>query len=296
MPQTQTEKRETAKRLYVESGGKITLKEIAEKLGVPPSTVSSWKKADKWDSQLKRKPRRKKRPGSKGNQRAAKPHPSQEGNKNALKTGRYEEIKYSTMTDAEKALIEEVMGQKSKDQIQMQIALIAELEVRERRMYERAETMRRLAEKDREGLVADKVTISTKGIAKENGKPPTGGIMTADKQKLLGIDKMQDIDIALSAVQKQKQQAILALHRLTEDQTTRDIEKKRLELETRRVQLMERRFGLDPEPVHGEAVQTNESKVMDVKEARRRMSAMTDEQLEQYERLCALFAESEESP
>ena len=121
--------------------------------------------------------------------------------------------------------------------------------------------------------------------------------MTADKQKLLGIDKMQDIDIALSAVQKQKQQAILALHKLTEDLTSREIERKRLDLETRRVKLMELRFGLNPDmesTVPG--THTVDTPVMDAKEARRQMSAMTDEQLEQYERLCALFTESGESP
>lgn len=243
MPQTQTEKRETAKRLYVESGGKILLKEIAAKLEARPSTVSSWKKADKWDSCLKRKPRHRKHPTMKGNQNAAKPHPSQAGNKNALKHGRYEEIKYATMTDEEKGLMDEV--RKNADQIQMQINLIAELELRESRMYTRIEALRKSAEADKEGLVTDFAMLQTNTVETKEGKK--SGPMRVGKQRKHGTDKIQEIEVALTAVQRQKQRAIICLHRLTEDQVNREIEKERLKLEKKRVNLLERRLALvDP--------------------------------------------------
>lgn len=239
MPQTQTEKRETAKRLYVESGGKITLKEVAEKVGVPPSTLSGWKKSEQWDSLLKRKPRKKKRPASKGNQRAAKPHPSQVDNKNALKTGRYEVLKYSSMTDDEKAIMEEVRRQT--DQIQMQVALIGELEVREARMYARIENLRRKAaeDKSKDGMVTESATYTQKGT----GSKGTG----ATRNRRIVEDKIQEIETALTFVQKQKQTAILALHKLTEDKVTREVEQAKLDMEKRRLDLMERRLNLiDP--------------------------------------------------
>lgn len=244
MPQTLTEKRETAKRLYVESGGKILLKDIAAQLEARPSTVSSWKKADKWDKSLKRRPRHKKHPALNGNQNAAKPHHSQDGNKNALKHGRYESIKYATMTEEEKGLIDEVRS--TADQIQMQVNLIAELEVRESRMYARIEALRKSAAEDKEGLITDFALLQTTTIETKEGKARSGP-MRASKQKKHGTDKIQEIEIALTAVQRQKQQALINLHRLTEDQAARKIEKERLELEKKRVQLLERRLALvDP--------------------------------------------------
>lgn len=246
MPQTQTEKRETAKRLYVENGGKILLKEIAAQLEARPSTVSTWKRVDQWDKSLKRVPRKKRHPSMIGNQNAAKPHPSQAGNKNPLKHGRYEEIKYSTMTEDEKGLMDEV--RRSADQIQMQINLIAELEVREQRMYARIEALRSAAQKDKEGLITEYAIMETKGISRQEGDEPKNGTIRVSKQKKHGTDKIQDIENALTAVQRQKQHAILALHRLTEDKLTREIEQKRLELEKKRVSILERRLSLlDPD-------------------------------------------------
>ena len=251
MPQQTTEKRETAKRLYLDSGGRILLKDIASQLETPPSTVSSWKRSDKWDSYLKRKPR-KNAQLLKGNKRSAKPHPSQLNNKNPLRHGRYEKLKYETMTDEEKSLIDEVRA--STDQIRMQVDLIAELEVRERRMYARIEALRLVAEKDPERLVTNFATLETETpteTGKKKGKP---GTMRVSKAKRHAADLIQEIENALTAVQKQKQQAILTLHKLTEDKIIREREQRRLELEERRVALLERRLALSDPDIETDAM------------------------------------------
>lgn len=245
MPQQTTEKRETAKRLYLDNGGNILLKEIASQLETPPSTVSSWKRSDKWDSYLKRRPRKNQK-ALKGNKRSAKPHPSQLNNKNPLRHGRYEQLKYETMTDEEKSLIDEVRA--SADQIKMQVDLIAELEVRERRMYARIEALRLVAEKDPEKLVTNLATLETENATDKDGKKYKSGRMLVSKSKKHVTDLIQEIENAITAVQKQKQQAILTLHKLTEDKIIRDREERRLQLEERRVQLLERRLALaDPD-------------------------------------------------
>lgn len=43
------EKREQARKLYVDFGGKTLLKDIAAKLGVKESTLRQWKRRDNWD-------------------------------------------------------------------------------------------------------------------------------------------------------------------------------------------------------------------------------------------------------
>jgi phage terminase small subunit len=45
--------RDKAKRMYLESKGKMKLKDIAEKLGVLDTQIRKWKSTDKWDKELK---------------------------------------------------------------------------------------------------------------------------------------------------------------------------------------------------------------------------------------------------
>lgn len=247
MPQESTEKREKAKQLYVESGGIMLLKDIASQLEVPPSTVSLWKKTDQWDKSLKRKPKKKKRPGSIGNTRAAGPQPSNRNNKKALRHGLYEKIKYDTMTPEEIQLIDQVRN--NDDQIQMIVNHIAELEVRERRMYARIAAVEEAASKSKDGLITDNTIFQINGKAKagENDEETTSGKSSLSRMRKRATELIQDIEVALTIVQRQKLNAIMSLHKLTEDIITRTNEDKRLEMERRRVETLERRLALvDP--------------------------------------------------
>ena len=49
-------KQEEAMKLYVESGGQITNKALATKVGVSPITISNWKKAGSWTTQVEKPP------------------------------------------------------------------------------------------------------------------------------------------------------------------------------------------------------------------------------------------------
>ena len=245
MPQTYIEKREEARKMYVQSGGRLLIKDIASQLEVPRTTVSGWKQADKWDKQLPKKP--KEHRGPPANKNAAKKKPSMAGNRNNLRHGRYEQIKYASMTEEEKELLQ-VMPDICDDQIQMQIRLIAELEIRERRMYARIEETRKEMQ-EKNGLVTEYDQSHQKGITADDVKP---GAKQKPRDITLGrkrgMDKIQEIESALTAVQKQRQAALIALHRLTEDKLNREIEKERLAQEERRIDLMERRLALiDPD-------------------------------------------------
>lgn len=51
MPGCDSEKRELAKKLYLDSGGTIKLRVIAEQIGAKHENVRGWKARDKWDVQ-----------------------------------------------------------------------------------------------------------------------------------------------------------------------------------------------------------------------------------------------------
>lgn len=255
MPPKSDPRREEALRLYLESNGKKTLQYIANELGLSKSTVASWKIRGDWESQLKGKRRKKrsqtaaangerKKSGYFGNRNAAGPREDVSnfmGNQNALKHGRYEEIKYDTLNDVELELMSQIPEQA--DPAQMQILLIRELEIREHRMLHRIEKLQAAASADPDGFVPDSASVEQKGNGKPNGKTS----VRAKKTKASAIDKIQVIENALSAVQRQKQSAILALHKLQQDELANDFEMQRLELQKQRVEIDRRRLALiDP--------------------------------------------------
>jgi hypothetical protein len=51
-PMRKNEARKIAERAFLDDRGRITNKEIAQKLGIHPATVARWKKLDEWDVKL----------------------------------------------------------------------------------------------------------------------------------------------------------------------------------------------------------------------------------------------------
>lgn len=79
--------REKSMQRWLESGGKMTLDQLAEAAGVNKARISKWKSEDKWTEQLKKRPRRK--GGQPRNKNAAGRTPAKDGNKNAVTHGAF---------------------------------------------------------------------------------------------------------------------------------------------------------------------------------------------------------------
>ena len=79
--------RDRSLRRYIDSGGKMTLDELASAAGVSKSRVSKWKSEDKWEEKLKEVPRKK--GGQRGNKNASGRTPKKDGNKNAVTHGAF---------------------------------------------------------------------------------------------------------------------------------------------------------------------------------------------------------------
>jgi len=260
VPPKSDPRREEALRLYLESRGKKSLQCIADELGLSKSTVASWKIRGDWEALLKANGRKtrlqtssantgRKKSDYYGNTNAAGKRQDVSnfmGNQNALKHGRYEQIKYDTMTKEELELMQESEAQATP--YEMQIRLIMELEVRERRMLHRIETLRASAANDPDGFIADSASVEQTGAPKkdeEDGQKK--GKIKIKKNRKSALAAIQDIENALSFVQRQKQSAILALHKLQQDDFAHQLEIQRLELQKQRVELDKRRLALiDP--------------------------------------------------
>lgn len=252
MPPKSDPRREEALRLYLDSRGKKSLQCIADELGVSKSTVASWKIRGDWEALLKskgRKPRSqtssantgRKKDGYYGNTNAAGQRSDTSnfmGNHNALKHGLYEEIKYDTMNEDERALMDATADQL--DPVTLQTRLIQELEVREHRMLRRIATLRAASQSDPDGFINESVSVQQKGKGDKG--------ISIRKTKTSALAKIQEIETALSIVQRQKQAAILALHKLQQDALSNDFEQRRLSIQQQRVDLDRRRLSMvDPD-------------------------------------------------
>ncbi|HBI2077869.1 TPA: small subunit of terminase [Enterococcus faecalis] len=103
-------RRAEAKKIWLDSGGKKVLKELASELNVSDSQIRKWKSVDKWAEELKGNVTKSNSnvtnkggapPGNKnakGNKGGFPP----KGNKNAIKTGEYETIFADMLSDEEK--------------------------------------------------------------------------------------------------------------------------------------------------------------------------------------------------
>lgn len=101
-----SEKRDDAKRLYLERRGKVKLKDFAAELGIRYDLVRRWKVLDKWDEALAATLSQRRKGGQPGNKNAAG-HGAPPRNTNAMTHGAYCKIYLDNLTPEQKALLEQ---------------------------------------------------------------------------------------------------------------------------------------------------------------------------------------------
>lgn len=143
MPKARNPNRDKAREMWA-SDTNITIREIASTLGETESTIRKWKSADKWERAPKNTPKKrsnkrsekstKKRGAPKGNQNAKgnRGGGAPIGSQNALVHGGYSKIYWDTLTDEERAMLED-MPRSEEDMLIDQIKLLS---VRERRLMQ----------------------------------------------------------------------------------------------------------------------------------------------------------------
>jgi uncharacterized protein (UPF0335 family) len=98
---TRNPNRDEAKKQWLESGGKISTKELAAAAGVPEGRIRKWKSEDKWQEELNAK-----KPGGQRGNRNAAGHGAPKGNSNAETHGAYSRVHLEDLTPEERAYIE----------------------------------------------------------------------------------------------------------------------------------------------------------------------------------------------
>lgn len=226
MARARNPKRDKAKKMWLESGGKRYLKDIAEELGVSPSQIRKWKSLDKWSDELKGNvtndggAEKERYHSSHHNQNAAGNDggapPGNEnavgnvggaapkGNHNALVTGEYETIDFDTMSEKEHALFEGVTD----DPLLTINTQIRTLKIRQHRIMERIKVRQEMEDADAMDRSVNVIFDIHNKVHLDTGK-------VAQNRK---IDDLGRLDTALNAVNaalmravKQKQQIVSSL-------------------------------------------------------------------------------------
>ncbi len=216
MARVRSPNRDKAFEIYKESNGNIANREIAKILDISEKTISGWKVKDKWNDQLngvlqkeiRSTPKEKRKKGGQpGNKNATGPP----GNKHAVKTGEFENIFFDTLEKDELNLIKSIDIEKRK-LLEQEIQLLT---VRERRMLKRIDDLKKSKE-----VVIDTETHGTQGDSEVS--------LVNYESKL---NKIQNIEEALTRVQDKKQKAIDTLHKFEMDEQKLELTVMKLELE-----------------------------------------------------------------
>lgn len=236
MARDRSPERDEAKRMWLESGGTMKLKDIAAALSIPDNKVRKWKALDGWDSDLKGSapleekgsaPRRGAPKGNKnavGNRGGALPGNKRAvgnkggdggppGNKKAVTTGEYEMIWMDTLEMEEQGLVDQV----DTDPVQQADEAIKLLTIRERRMLQRiGKLMSGLSEKQRRVLnelkaIKDVMTVHDEKSGVTKTVPITRTEMVEsqiEETEFRAIDDIVKLEEALTRVQDKKLKAI----------------------------------------------------------------------------------------
>ena len=108
MARDRSPERDKARQIWLDSGGKMSAKEVAEAVGgVKPEQVRKWKSLDSWAAALEAQKPPRKRGGQPGNKNAAGSG-APAGNRNAETHGAYSAVRLEDLTPEQRDYIEKI--------------------------------------------------------------------------------------------------------------------------------------------------------------------------------------------
>lgn len=122
--------RDKARQIWLESGGKMAAKEVAEAVGgVKPEQVRKWKSLDSWAAALEAQKPPRKRGGQPGNKNAAGAG-APTGNRNAETHGAYSAVRLEDLTPEQRLYIEQITLDTKKNMLaELQLLIAKEFDL-----------------------------------------------------------------------------------------------------------------------------------------------------------------------
>lgn len=246
--------RDKSLRRYIDSGGTMTLADLAAAAGVSKARISKWKSEDRWEEKLKEAP--KKRGGQRGNKNAGGRTPAKDGNRNAVTHGAYAKagMKDITPKDAEK-IQQALQGdniQRMRDELQSLLVRKAYLEG----------LLKQYTDPEAEGkYYVDKIVhmVVPKGVEEQQQEQQTGietgRVKDPEAEAAEGSD--EKLKTAMKSVIKSSafdraMKVEAELNRLHGRIIKQLDSMKSYEMESQRIQLEERKYNIARQKLTGE--------------------------------------------
>ena len=240
MARTRSPSREEAKKQWLESGGKITTKELAAAHGVPEQRIRKWKSEDKWQQQLTEPT--KKRGGQKGNKNAAG-HGAPVGNNNAETHGAYSRVHLDSLTPEERAYIESLT-------LDTEAVMLRELQLLMAKERDITRKIKEYEQADPTALYVDRVVEMLKPIEKEDRESERQSDIEGLKTAMQTVIKASPFERAMK-LEAEYSKLHGRILKLIDSIRAQDIEVKRLDLDERKHTLAKQRlsgeYNIDPE-------------------------------------------------
>lgn len=211
MGRNKSPQREEAKEIWINSGGLITVKELAERLKKNEPIIRRWKKVDNWQEELDNKAKVKREKGG------------QPRNKNAITHGAYAKIYLEDLSSEEREYIESITLD-TKELMQRQLQLLSAKEA------ELQQEIQKIKDAGVDTLYINNVTEMQ--VPKEQGQ----GLTTmVTKVKESAFERKLKLEAILNKTRGR-------IIKLTDSIKSYEIEQNKLNLEERKHRLMKQRI------------------------------------------------------
>ena len=122
--------RDESRRVWLESGGTMTARQVAEIVGTTPAQVRKWKSADGWQAALQAQKPPRKRGGQPGNKNAAGAG-APAGNRNAETHGAYNTVRLEDLQPEQREYIQSLTLDTARNMLsELQLLLTKEIDLR----------------------------------------------------------------------------------------------------------------------------------------------------------------------
>lgn len=130
MARERSPERDEARQIWLDSGGALTARQIAEQVGAKPEQVRKWKSLDNWQTALEEQKPPKKRGGQPGNKNAAGAGAPIE-NRNAETHGAYSTVRFDDLPEEQRKYIENLsLNPESNMLTELQLLIAKETDLR----------------------------------------------------------------------------------------------------------------------------------------------------------------------
>lgn len=241
--------RDKARQIWIDSGGTMNARELAEKVGVKPEQIRKWKSLDNWTVALEESKQPRKRGGQPGNKNAAGAGAPPK-NKNAQTHGAYSTVLLTDLPQEQREYIESItLNTETNMLTQLQLLLAKEVDLQAK--------IESIEHADPAALYVDRVVEMR--VPRDDGAHSAADKQEDDKIKMKSVIRASAFERTMK-LEAQLNKIHGRIIKLLDSIKAYQTESRRIHLEERKYHLAKQKLSgvYDIDPESGEIIDQNE--------------------------------------